>query len=601
MSKLRKWTLLLTKSFRRKLIVSLACILLATSAITGYVTYRINLGLFEEEVSEQFAKANEQTLARLMLKINEVYQISQSIVFNPSVEQAMNRMTAGGSDDEYALYNGRKVIESQLLQMKTDAPYIRSLYLYGLQDPTVYFSYNNNLTSDLDEAGFELIRDKLRLSSGDLVWTRLQMPSVLEPSGVRNMIISARWMKNSQLQTYGVLIFVMDESFFSESLTELTEGVNGKVFLFDPYDQLLYADQGSERQARGAEHAGDDLSPLSPESVVKDPSYLYVTNRSRDYSFTLVSATSLAAIRQKSSVIIRVILLSGMLSLLMTGMLVAIANERLLRPLKDLLLGLKKIRSGDLDARIQVRTKDELAYIGESFNAMAEHVATLINEVYLRQLSEREAQLKAIQAQLNPHWLYNIFNEIYWKLYLHDEKEIAGILAAVSNMLKYSLKSVHSNATIEEELQQIRRYMKIQNELFENGVETVIQIGEEMLGYMMPRALLQPIVENAFVHGFRDKLSGKVLILKVSECENALQIDITDNGCGMDEKTVYLLNEGRPLYDENDRTRERIGVSNVKRRISLSFGEPYGLHVASKIGVGTTVSIRLPLIGGTPS
>ena len=164
---------------------------------------------------------------------------------------------------------------------------------------------------------------------------------------------------------------------------------------------------------------------------------------------------------------------------------------------------------------------------------MTEQVDRLIKEVYLTQLSEREAELKALQAQLNPHFLHNMFNEIYWKLYVQNEQETAALIAAISEMLKYSLMPVRTLTTLGEEMQQIHNYVKIQRELFETDLETIIRVDEDVTDCEMMRSLLQPLVENVFVHAFRHKLSNKMLVIQARRRGESLEVEVSDNGCGM--------------------------------------------------------------------
>ncbi len=263
---------------------------------------------------------------------------------------------------------------------------------------------------------------------------------------------------------------------------------------------------------------------------------MYVQGQSEVTNFKLVSGTSLTEIQSRSRDLFKMIVYSGLISILLASVLIVLSTGNLLRPLKDLLLGLRKVRSGDFDTRIEIRTHDELAYMGESFNAMAEQVGRLIKEVYMTQLSEKEAELKALQAQLNPHFLHNMFNEIYWKLYLQDETETAALIAAISEMLKYSLMPVRTLTTVKEEFQQIRNYLKIQKELFETDLETIIQVDDDVMDVQVMRSLLQPLVENVFMHAFRNIVSHKVLLIKASSRDGFLEIEVTDNGCGMDER-----------------------------------------------------------------
>lgn len=579
----------INRSFRVKLILSLSIIILLAFCITGYSTYRYNLTLFEEEISKQFSSTNEEALAKLDLKVQEVVRISQTVVFSPVIEKVISRIDLREDADPFDQYYDKRMIEDQVYQLKSDAPYITGMYLYDLTGKPSYFSYTTSTINAPNENVFKVIRDKLKDTSGDLVWISVPMASSVEPSGFRNTIVVARYMKNSFLSTYGILVMAFDESFFSGSLKELTKAGQGQVYLFNKNSELLFTN-----------------APVDPDQVEKlremnqtqlINNHLYVQGQSEVTNFKLVSGTSLTEIQSRSRQLFKMIVYSGLVSILLASVLIVLSTGNLLRPLKDLLLGLRKVRSGDFDARIEIRTHDELAYIGESFNAMAEQVGHLVKEKYLIQLSEKEAELKAMQAQLNPHFLHNMFNEIYWKLYLQDETETAALIAAISEMLKYSLMPVRTLTTVREECQQIRNYLKIQKELFETDLEIIIQVEDEVAGVEVMRSLLQPLVENVFVHAFRNMVSQKVLLIKAGSRDGFLEIEVTDNGCGMEETAIsqILGVKGTSLPQRMD-GRESLGVRSVVRRIELIYGAPYRMEITSMLGSGTTMRLVLPLI-----
>ncbi|WP_261303708.1 sensor histidine kinase [Paenibacillus andongensis] len=590
---MRSWSRLIlsiNRSFRVKLILSLSVIILLTFGVTGYLTYRYNLSLFEEEISKQFSSTNEEALAKMDLKVQEVVRISQTVVFNPEIEKVITRINSSEDSDPFNLYYNKKQIEEQIFQIKSDAPYITGMYLYDLKGNPSYFSYTTSAINIPSESVFSTIRSKINDTYGDLVWINMPLSSSVEPSGFRNTIIVARWMKNSALNTYGVLVMAFDESFFSGSLKELTKNGEGEVYLFNKNNELLFSNS-----PKSSVDKQERLKNLNQTQVMDH--HLFVQGQSKVTSFKLVSGTSLTAIQSKNRDLFQKIVYSGLISILLTSVLIVLSTGNLLRPLKDLLQGLRKVRSGDFDTRIEIRTKDELAYIGESFNAMAEQVGRLIKEVYLTQLSEKEAELKALQAQLNPHFLHNMFNEIYWKLYLQDEIETAALIAAISEMLKYSLMPVRTLTTVREEFQQIRNYLKVQKELFETDLETIIQADDDVLNGQVMRSLLQPLVENVFMHAFRNKVSHKVLLIKASSRDGFLEIEVTDNGCGMDEVAIsqILGFDGSSLPQRSD-GRESLGVRSVVRRIELVYGTPYRLEINSVIESGTTMRLVLPFV-----
>lgn len=578
-----------TNSFKLKLIGSLFFIIIVAFGIASLYTYHSNQRLFRDELSKQARITNQEALSKLELKVQEMKRISQLLVFNGEIEQMIRRYNLYMDSDKFQLYLEMQRIDELINQLRSEAPYITGLYMLDPGGETVYYRYNTPAINELNKSSLDPIRLHLADTSGELIWMRMPLPSEVEPGGFRNTIVASRWMINGLQQRYGMLVMSIDQSFLAEGLEELTRDGTGKVYLFNRSHELLYSNEGelTEEELRTARGAGNSQI-IGGELYSRSESMNPLTD-----SFLLVSSKSMDKIEEKNRRIAETIIIAGLLIAVVATLLIVLTLERLLRPLADLLIGLQRLRSGKFETRVKVRTKDELAYIGDSFNAMAEHVEGLIKKVYMTQLSEREAELKALQAQLNPHFLHNFFNEMYWKLHLQGEKDTAKLIAAVSEMLKHSLMPVRIPTTVKEELRQIRNYVTIQAELFETDLEFVVEAEESVMHCGMMRSLLQPLVENVFMHAFRNQLTPKTLRVRIAEEKGFLRIDIADNGCGMERELIdKLLRHGESNAREG--RRESIGIRNVARRIELLHGEPYRLEIDSRPGEGTTMSLILP-------
>lgn len=576
------------KSFKIKLIGSLSMIILIAFGGTGYFIYHYNLDLFEKEISKQFSRTNEEALAKLDLKMQEIQRISHEIVFKPQIENMISELNSTGNYDAYRSYYEKKQIKDLINQIKLDAPFITGLYMFDLDGNPSYFRFHTPSINDLNSSFYQAILPKINPSYGNLVWLRFPLPSPVEPNGIRQSIVAARWMKDISLNSYGMLVITLDEAFFAGSLEELTKDDLGKVYLFNQSNDLLYSNVSLK-----SEEELMQLKAINHSQIIDRD--LFVRSDSKAFKFSLVSGTSMAAIRSKNATMLQVILYSGMISVIIMSVLIVLAINKLLLPLEDLLKGLQNVRSGKFNTRIKNKSNDELAYIGETFNEMTEKVERLINEVYLTQLSEKKAELKALQAQLNPHFLHNILNEIYWKLYLQNDKDTASLLAAVSEMLKYSLMPMDIPTTVGDEIQQVRNYVKIQTELFETDLETVFDVDKEAEDSVILRSLLQPLVENVFVHAFRNRLSHKKLMIRAMRRNDLLEIEIADNGCGIDEERLskILDSSGISPLHRND-GRDSLGVNSVIRRIKLIYGAPYKLEINSVVNAGTKMRLILP-------
>lgn len=578
-------------SFKIKLIVLLSCMVTLAFSIAGWMVYRSNIQLMEDEISKQFSIANEQALARLEMNFQEINRVSQSIILNPYIEQFLRENIVPVSDS-YIEYKNRKYVEEQLNMLLVDAPSIRSVFLYNENGEMTVLS---KIGASGEPGPDDLARllEKLEPHRGNMVWGRAGAASTIDPDGRRTVLVAARRMLNEKLIPYGTMVMVMEESLVSKVLRDLTE-TGGKVLLLEPMGGMLY----SNADPSETEQLLQLTDAKYPRYVrMNGITYLFVRHELIPAGFSLYGGASLQEIQRKNNDMIRVLAFAGIGVILLSALLITISTRSLLTPLANLMQGLRKLRSGDFSVRVKVDSRDELGYIGDSFNSMAEQVSELINKVYLAQISQRESELKAIQAQLNPHYLHNLFNELYWKLYSNDQEEVALLINAISEMLKYSLKSVQTDTTLGEELHQIRNYIKIQTELFTGEIETIIQAEEPLLELRMMRSLLLPVVENVFVHAFRDMEKDRVLRIKAFVLHEALHIEVADNGCGMDQETLRALTEAEAGLPDGNKT--GIGYKSVLRRIQLVYGPAYGVEMTSSIGKGTMVHMSLPIQSGT--
>lgn len=325
--------------------------------------------------------------------------------------------------------------------------------------------------------------------------------------------------------------------------------------------------------------------------------HLYTKQTSDKAKFTLISKVSLAQIQHKGKIIVKVAVFSAAATVLCSWIIITIISRRLLRPLASLVNAMKRVRDGQFDTRVQIQTQDELGFIGERFNAMASRIDTLIHEVYERELSEKQAELKAIQAQLNPHFLYNTLSMFFWKFYMLGDEKSARLVTALSEMLQYTLEPVQRLTTLQDEMNQIDHYLQIQQARYQEALSIEISVPSELLRCQVIRLLLQPIVENVFVHAFADKRDNRRLEIRVfryagNDAESDMLIlEIADNGCGMDPSMMDRILAPLAHADEE---RQHIGMRSVIRRIELIHGDPYGVQIESTPEVGTLVRLRLP-------
>ncbi|WP_283609364.1 sensor histidine kinase [Faecalispora anaeroviscerum] len=231
----------------------------------------------------------------------------------------------------------------------------------------------------------------------------------------------------------------------------------------------------------------------------------------------------------------------------------------------------------------------EIKMLDEGFNEMAERIQSLLIRIKNEQMTLRRTELELLQAQINPHFLYNTFDSIVWLAETQRNREVIQMVTSLSSLFRNSLSKGKDVINIETEQKQIRSYLEIQQIRYSDIMDYEIDLPESLFPYAIPKLTLQPLVENAIYHGIKHKRSRGKIVIRGREDGNDIVIRVEDNGIGMSEEQLDAL---QSRIQEN--RSKGFGLSNVQQRLQLYCGEAYGLSFQSEKGVGTTVFVRIP-------
>lgn len=267
-----------------------------------------------------------------------------------------------------------------------------------------------------------------------------------------------------------------------------------------------------------------------------------------------------------------------------------ILPKKFLVPLKQLYHNMALVKEGDLNARVEIRANDEIGELSVQFNDMLITISNLVQNVINEQQLKREAEILALQTQINPHFLYNTLASIRFMVYSGKKEDADTVILALIRIMKNTLSDVSEFITVDKELSLLSDYIQIQQMTFARPIDVTISVSDDIKNCKTAKLLLQPIVENAILHGLKPKqedcklqIEGKLLD------ENAIIFTVTDNGIGFESSRAYTSeNEFQP--------KSGVGLKNVNDRIALTFGSKYGLKIRSTPGSGTAVYITIPKI-----
>jgi two-component system sensor histidine kinase YesM len=261
------------------------------------------------------------------------------------------------------------------------------------------------------------------------------------------------------------------------------------------------------------------------------------------------------------------------------------------RPVARLVRFMADVERGGFDRRIEERRGDEFGFLFASANAMAARTRQLIHELYVSRLSRRESELKVLQSQINPHFLYNTLDTISWIARSHGVEEISRIVRGLSTLYRASFNRGREQIGCGEMVRSMEGYLLVERYRYRNLADYRIEVAPEAEAWLVPNLVLQPLVENAVIHGIGAIERPGHIVLSAALAGHELCIAVADDGEGMERDKLELVRGSLAAEGEDGDS----GMRNVHRRIRIFYGEPWGLTVDSAPGRGTRVEIRLPV------
>ncbi|MDF2613006.1 MAG: sensor histidine kinase [Clostridia bacterium] len=310
------------------------------------------------------------------------------------------------------------------------------------------------------------------------------------------------------------------------------------------------------------------------------------------YNLVAFSLTPHFLLEENQKLLTQNLIIIGILLIITFSFLSAIISEFLTNSLTKMMYTINQIKNGNTTLRMTDLKNDEFGKLGEEFNEMLDKIENLIMQEYESKLLINNAKYKALQAQINPHFLYNTLDTMSSIASMQQCHSVSALCKALSNQFRYSLDMKNPLATIESELLHLKNYLHIMNVRMQNSIAVEISLDNNLLHEQIPRISIQPLVENSILHGLKNKYGDKKIWIEVKALENDIVISVKDNGVGMNEHEVCLSLQNSELdaLEKNS----SIGLNNINARVKILFGKEYGVKVESTINVGSTVFLYIP-------
>ncbi len=417
-------------------------------------------------------------------------------------------------------------------------------------------------------------------------------------SSYKWVITLSRALVNNQTGEREGLFFVdLNYSAISDLCNNNSIEEKGYIFVLDaegnivyhPKQQLMYGGLKTENI--------DAIMECREDSLIIDEggdSKLYTMSKSKRTGWTVVGAAYTSELLKNNEQAQMWYLLVASILLLAVIGISSIISREITKPIRSLRDSMRKVQNGQFGTHVEVITENEIGSLGRSFNLMTSEIQALMEQNVYEQKQKRKSELKALQAQINPHFLYNTLDSIIWMSEAGENDEVVEMTSALARLLRQSISNDKEEVELEKEIEYVKNYLTIQKMRYKDKLEFFIYVDPRVAHVPIIKLVLQPLVENAIYHGIKYKETKGNLKIYARPVDGRVEIVVADDGIGMDEDVM------EHIFDEHRKEQKRngVGVPNVQKRLKLQYGSEYGIRYESVKGAGTKAVITISVDGG---
>ncbi|KRE64251.1 cache domain-containing sensor histidine kinase [Paenibacillus sp. Soil750] len=597
---MKRW---FAKSLNRKLSLLILFAVVLPLLTMGTVSYRIATSVTEDKAKEAGMNTLRQMTDKLDFVIQDVENMSIFLIGQRDVQAYL-----GKEESDINLYSQ---LIGTLWNLSYSKKYIANITITPKNSNPVLY------TTTITNSGLAPLLQQYETTnkSAPKWWSPLY--DIQTSDGLRKVISLVRPIRDFSLfKTLGTLSFSLDQSEIEHYLTDAGWETSGFVVLVDANNRII---AGGDRKwlMKDMSDVFPNLHGLTETSGVSNVlqgmhPYTVLYNGLPRVGWKLVGFIPTEIYQKQNGFVLTVTAVTILIALLLAMALVIYFLRWVTNPLMKLTKYLKDLNPDEMIPTFEVKSVDEVGLLVHSYNKLSDRISRLKIQVQLNEAMKKEADIMALQAQINPHFLYNTLSSIHWIALMNKDRQIAEMVGALSDFLRFSLNKGEEFCVVQQEVSHARNYAYIQAIRFPDQFEIEFFIDPEMTQSVMLKLLLQPLIENSLIHGIQKKKTKGHIYVHGELREHDMKFVVEDTGIGMDEVKLRdihgqlaLANQKLGIRSEADEERKKVvtsyGLINVHRRLLLHYGAGAGLVLESTLGTGTRITFLIPRERGESS
>ncbi len=578
---------------KTKMIMTFSLIIIVCLMLSFFSAFYITSRVVKESNSRYTTQIISQINTNLDYYLEYMENVSNLATINPDVRRFMSNDL---SQDE--LDNVKQSIFdyfSVILKSRKD---IRNIVLFNANGEVLLNQEGKTLNPHSDYQNSDWYQNAVS-AKGSTVFTTSHVQNIIYDQYPWVVSLSRAIYDYKENKLLGVVLIDLSYDVITDLCESIDMGKRGYLYILDkeanmvyhPALQLIYSGLRTEPK--------DEILQSEQRTIIAgkgSDKKIYTIFEMPTTRWKIVAVSYENEILKDKELIEAMFILMGVLFTVIATALSIFFSLKLTRPLQRLEKNMKKVREGNFDIHLPIESTDETGRLSETFNSMVDKIKQLMQDSIDDQKQKRRLELKALQSQINPHFLYNTLDSIIWMAEDGQVDDVVEMTSALSKLFRTSISKGDEIISFREELENISSYLTIQQIRYKDKLNYSIEVSDDLMQYKVLKLILQPLVENAIYHGIKQAQEPGKITVKAFEAGGNLIVEITDNGAGMEPQVLERILTDNPIKAENSRKSSGIGTSNVNQRIKLAFGEQYGLLYESTLGQGTTVVVTLPII-----
>ncbi|MBY9080728.1 sensor histidine kinase [Paenibacillus sp. HN-1] len=584
-----------------KLVLSFSVILALSFIATGVFYYYSSVNEVKKQSLQLLGSNSAQVSRSIELFTEDLEKLSLSVFNDPVVQRAVGQNEKLSLSEQADL---TQQVTSHLLNLTMSWPDVQGIYLYSVQQKELTYFWSKRsppVGYTIDQEPWYPYDGKGRRTPF-LLWPTMRENTITNFLGeqVFSLVRPINQIPTGKLIGY-MKIDIHAEVFNNLVSLQADKSPGSKLYITTDEDQVVYDNQDllTGKNMSGI-NAPELLQARSTGTINwQGQDYLYGFYRSDYTQWTTLILTPISAITKQLKVIRNTVMGIEAVVLILVVAIAWIIATGVTRPLRKMIVTMKHVERGDFTVRAEYSGhRNEISLLGKVFNKMLDSLQEMITKVYMAEIREKDARLVALQAQINPHFLFNTLTILKSLGRKGASADVVEVTESLAHLFRYSLYDWDRTVELREELHLVNSYIKIQKYRFQDRFVFQSDIPEELLDAKVLRLMIQPLVENAIVHGLEHRKEGGIVAVSVRSNGGVLEIKVTDNGIGMDagirENLRKKLEEthlrGSSIRDEH----MGIALVNIQKRLVLIYGNDYGLTIENGLEGGTAVILKLP-------